>query len=284
MLRLAGKGRRILLVGLLVQTLLNLPARAELKPEWELGVGVAAIDFPLYRGAAERASYLLAAPYVQYRGKFLQVDRDRVRGLLFRSDRLELDISVNGAVPVSSKDSEVRRDMPDLDPTLELGPSLNVHLYYDERRHTNLDLRLPVRAVIATNLQRFERQGWLFQPQLNLDLNSVAGSGWNLGLLGSLLYGDQGYHSYFYGVAPQYATATRPAYSAPGGFSGKQLLASLSRRRGDIWMGAFVKWDDLSGAVFADSPLVQRRQSFAAGFMVAWVFAKSDKLVEVSDD
>jgi len=268
----------------LCAAVLGLPAQAELKPEWELGLGLAAIDFPLYRGAAERRSYLLPAPYVQYRGEFLQVDRERVRGLLFRHDRVELDISVNGSVPVSSQDSEARRDMPDLDPTLELGPELNLHLYYDERRHTNLDLRLPVRAVMAVNRHRIERQGWLFQPQLNLDLKRVRQSGWDLGLVAGLLYGDQGYHGYFYDVAPQYATAQRPAYSAPGGFAGKQFIAALSRRQGDTWMGAFVKWDDLSGAVFADSPLVQSRQAFSAGFMVAWVFAKSDRLVDVSDD
>jgi outer membrane scaffolding protein for murein synthesis (MipA/OmpV family) len=258
-------------------------ARAELKPEWELGAGPAFVDFPLYRGAAERRSYLLPVPYVQYRGKFLQVDRDRVRGLLFRRERVELDLSVNGAVPVNSKDSEVRRDMPDLDPTVELGPSLIYHLYYDERRHTNLDLRLPVRAVFAVNTREISRQGWLAQPTLNLDLRRAI-PGWNLGLQGSLLYGDRDYHSYFYDVAPQYATAVRPAYRAPGGYAGRQLLAALSRRYGQMWMGGFLKWDDLNGAVFADSPLVQRRQSFAAGFMVAWVFATSDRLVEVSDD
>lgn len=268
----------------LLLALVGLPAQAELKPEWELGLGVAAIDFPLYRGAAERRSYLLPAPYVQYRGEFLQVDRERVRGLLLRHDRVELDISVNGSVPVSSQDSEARRDMPDLDPTLELGPELNLHLYYDDRRHTNLDLRLPVRAVMAVNRHRIERQGWLFQPQLNLDFKRVRQSGWDLGLVAGLLYGDQGYHGYFYDVAPQYATPQRPAYSAPGGFAGRQFVAALSRRQGDTWMGAFVKWDDLSGAVFADSPLVQSRQAFSAGFMVAWVFAKSERLVDVSDD
>ena len=258
-------------------------AQAELKPEWELGAGPAAIDFPLYRGAAERRSYLLPVPYVQYRGKFLQVERDRVRGLLYRRERLELDISVNGAVPVRSQDTEARRDMPDLDPTLELGPSLIYHLYYDERRHTNLDLRLPLRAVFAVSPQHLRSQGWLAQPTLNLDLRTVI-PGWSLGLQGSLLFGDRDYHSYYYDVAPQYATAARPAYSAPGGYAGKQLLASLSRRYGKLWLGGFLKWDDLGGGAFADSPLVQRRQSFAAGFMVAWVFAQSEKLVEVSDD
>lgn len=263
--------------------LVAVAARAELKPEWELGAGVAGIDFPLYRGAAERRTYLLPVPYVQYRGKILQVDRDRVRGILFRRGELELDLSVNGSPPVSSSDSAARRDMPDLDPTVEFGPSLTAHLYYDERRQTNLDLRLPVRAVYAVNLNRFESAGWLAQPTLNLDLRTVI-PGWNFGAQGSLFFGDRAYHGYFYDVAPRYATSTRPAYGASGGYGGKQLLMSLSRKRGDMWMGAFVKWDDLSGAVFADSPLVQRGQSFAAGFMVAWVFARSEKLVEVSED
>lgn len=257
-------------------------ARAELKPKWELGLGLAGIDFPAYRGAAERRSYLLPLPYVQYRGEFLQVDRDRVSGLLFRRERVELDVSINGSVPV--RDVEVRQGMPDLDPTLELGPSLKVHLLFDERRQTNLDLQLPVRAVFAVGPGRFERQGWLFHPRLNLDLKRVARSDWNLGLVAGLLYGDQGYHSYFYDVAPQYATAARPAYRAGAGYAGKQFIASLSRRRGDLVMGAFVKWDDLSGAVFADSPLVQSRQAFSAGFLVAWVFSKSEEMVEVSGD
>ncbi len=263
---------------------LLLPAQAELKPEWELGAGVAAIDFPIYRGAEERRIYVLPTPYVQYRGKFLQVDRERVRGLLFRRERVELDISVNGSVPVSSKDSRARQGMPDLDPTLELGPELQVHLYYDERKHTNLDLRLPVRPVFAVNFGRFDHVGWLAHPQLNLDLRNVLRSGWNLGLQAGWLYGDRGYHAYFYDVAPQYATADRPAYSAGGGASGRQFIAALSRRRGDVWMGAFAKVDDLRDAVFAGSPLVRRREDYTLGVALAWIFARSDKLVDVSDD
>jgi outer membrane scaffolding protein for murein synthesis (MipA/OmpV family) len=259
-------------------------AQAELKPEWELGAGVAAIDFPLYRGSADRRTYVLPTPYVQYRGKFLQVDRERVRGLLFRRERVELDISVNGSVPVSSEGSSARQGMPDLDPTLELGPELQLHLYYDERRHTNLDLRLPLRPVFAVNFGRFDHVGWLAHPQLNLDLKNVLRSGWNLGLQAGWLYGDRGYHAYFYDVASPYATATRPAYSAPGGASGRQFIAAVSRRQGDVWMGAFLKREDLRSAVFAGSPLVQKQEDISAGFAIAWVFAKSQKLVETSDD
>lgn len=272
-----------MLLGLL-SALLTLPAQAELRPQWELGVGLAGLDFPHYRGAYERRSYLLPVPYFLYHGDILRITRDRMRGLLFRSGAVEMDISVNGSVPVNSNDSVARRGMPDLDPTLEIGPSLNVHLYFDERRKTNLDLRLPVRRVIATNFSRFETQGWLFQPQLNLDFRNLQQSGWNLGLVAGLYFADQQYHQYFYDVAPQYATADRPAYSAGAGYSGAQFLTSLSKRYEKVWVAGFVKWDDLNGAAFVDSPLVKSRQSFAVGFVVSWILFSSDKRVEVSDD
>ena len=260
------------------------PAWAELKPQWELGVGVAGIDFPVYRGADERKSYLLPVPYVQYHGDVVQVDRERMRGLLFRRDLVEMDISINGSVPVKSNDTAERYGMPDIDPILEIGPSVNVHLYFDEKRRTNLDLRLPVRAAISTDFSSVSFRGWLFQPSLNLDFRNMRQSGWNLGFVAGLLYADQRYHQYFYDVAPQYATATRPAYTAGGGYSGSQYIAALSKRFPGYWVGGFMKWDDLEGAAFMGSPLVTRGRAFSVGFAVSWILSTSDKMVEVSDD
>lgn len=246
-------------------------------------MGFAYVDFPLYRGAASRKSYVLPTPYVQYHGKFLQADRDQVRGLIYKGEGAELDLDFNGSPPVNSDDADIRRGMPDLDPTFEIGPRLNLHLWKNADRHHRLDLLLPVRAVFGVSTAHVNRVGWLAQPKVNLDLDRIV-DGWNLGLQGSFFYGDRDYHAFLYGVAPEYATSARPAYSAEGGYGGKQFLASLSRRRGDVWMGAFLKWDDMTGAVFAHSALVQSRQQFSAGFMVAWVFSKSDKLVEVRND
>jgi len=259
-------------------------AQTELRPEWEIGAGFAAIDFPVYRGSADRRSYLLPIPYFVYNGEVLQINRERVRGLIFRSDSFELDISVNGSVPANSSDSAARRGMPDLDATLELGPSLNYHFYYSEDKKTNFDLRLPLRSVTASNFSRFQNAGWLFQPQLNLDIRDIARSGWNLGLVGSMIFSDQRYNQYFYDVPVQYATLARPAYTANGGYAGTQFIAALSKRHDGLWMGGFVKWDDLTAAVFADSPLVEDKQYFTIGFAATWVLDKSDKMVEVSYD
>jgi outer membrane protein len=258
-------------------------AQTELKPQWEAGAGFAAIDFPMYRGSNERRSYLLPIPYFVYRGDTVQINREHVRGLIFKRDRVEMDISVNGTVP--AKGAIARQGMPDLDPTLEVGPSLNVHLYYSEDRKRNFDVRMPVRGVVASDFKHVQPVGWLFQPQLDADFLDVGHSGWNIGLVGGLVFSDQRYNQYFYNVAPQYATAARPAYAVGGGYAGTQCIFAFNKRRQDgRWMGGFMKWDNLNGAVFADSPLVKTRQYFTVGFAVTWTLDKSDKMVEVHND
>lgn len=257
-------------------------AQTESKPLWELGAGIGGIDFPVYRGSDERRPYLLPVPYFVYRGETLQISREQVQGLLFRHERVEMDISLNGSVP--AKGAAARQGMPDLDPTLELGPSLKFHLYYSPDKLTNFDFRTPLRAVVASDFKRVHDEGWLFQPQLNLDFRDISHSGWNVGLVGGVIYADQRYHQYFYDVAPQYATSTRPTYAANGGYSGTQFIFAINKSANGRWMGGFMKYDDLSGAVFADSPLVKSKQYFTVGFAVTWVLDKSDKMVEVSND
>lgn len=259
-------------------------AQTEIKPQWEIGAGFAAIDFPIYRGSDERHLYLLPVPYFVYRGDVLQINRERVRGLIFRRDSVEMDVSMNGSVPAKSKDSIARQGMPDLDPTLEIGPSLNVHFYYSEDKKTNFDFRMPLRAVTATDFKHTQSVGWLFQPQLDADFHDVGESSWDIGLVGGLIYSDRRYHQYFYNVAPQYATATRPAYTAGGGYSGTQFIFAVNKNHDGRWMGGFLKWDSLKGAVFEDSPLVRSKQYFTFGFAVTWMLDKSNKMVEVSNN
>jgi len=258
-------------------------ARAEQLPLWEAGVGAVALGFPDYRGSDERQFWLLPFPYLVYRGEFLQADERRLRGLFFKTDRLELDVSVNGSVPVDSSENDARRGMPDLDATLEIGPALNVLLARSNDHKTRLELRLPVRAVLASDFTYVRQVGWAFQPNLNVDVADPLGyGGWNLGLLAGPLFTDQRYNRYFYGVEAPYATATRPAYSAGGGYAGTQLIASLSKRYREFWLGGFIRWDTLNGATFADSPLVRDKQSIAGGFAMAWILGKSRTMVETA--
>ena len=258
-------------------------ARSAELPLWEAGAGIAVLDFPDYRGSDERHTLVLPIPYLVYRGDFLKADRESIRGQFYKDDRLDLHLSVNGSIPVDSSDNSARRGMPDLDPTLEIGPNLTVMLLRSDTTHLNL--RFPVRAVIATDLSHARDVGWVFQPQINVDFYDtwLPGEGWNLGFAAGPLFGNRRYHNYFYGVAPAFATPQRPTFTAAGGYAGMQWIAALSKRYPSYWVGGFVRADTLSGAVFEASPLVRQKDSFAAGFAIAWIFGRSQRLVEAEN-
>jgi len=250
------------------------------RPLWELGVGLAGLRVPDYRGSDQTSSYLLPLPFIVYRGKFLRADKDGARAVIVDAPRFEIDLSLGASVP-TSKDNEARSGMADLKPIIEFGPNAIISLFRSDDRKFKLDLRLPLRA--AFTVESSPRMiGTTFSPNLNLDVAKVAG-GWNLGLLAGPLYGDRRYHQYYYGVDAGEATAQRPAYRAQGGYAGWQAIAAASQRFGNAWVGAFVRYDSVRGAVFEDSPLVRRNSGITIGLGVSWVLARSSELVTSSD-
>ena len=261
---------------------LALPAHAELRPEWEFGLGATGFTFPDYRGSDESRAYLLPFPYVIYRGNFLRIDRQGARAVFLETDRVEFDISLSGTPPVDSSKNRAREGMPDLDPTFEIGPRMNVVLARSADRDQALSFRLPVRAVIATDLSYADPQGWTVYPNLTYDSRPHFLEGrWRLGLQAGLLYANGRYHQYFYGVDEQFATPERPAFTAKGGYSGAALAASLTRRFQRIWVGAFARYENLKGVAFESSPLMRRDYAFTAGIAFAYIFAESKNQVEV---
>jgi MipA family protein len=257
------------------------PAQATDQPLWEFGLGVGAIGFADYRGSATSHAYPVPVPYGYYNGKFLQADRDGVRGKLFNQEWVELNISFDASTPV--RNDRERSGMPDLRPTVEAGPSLDFHLFKTDDRKVKLDLRLPIRGAVTVQASP-HIAGWTFTPRLNLDVADPAGfTGWHLGLLAGPLFADRRYHRYFYNVDPQFATLTRPEYSASAGYSGTQFLTALSKRYPKFWFGTYARYDSLSGAVFDDSPLVQRKSYWTAGIGFAWIIHTSSQLVHVPD-
>jgi outer membrane scaffolding protein for murein synthesis (MipA/OmpV family) len=101
-------------------------ARADRLPLWEAGAGAYAFSLPDYRGSDQSRGYLYPLPYFRYRGRLLEVGgRKGLASLLvFERRRAELDLSLNASQPAPSERSDARRGMPDLAPTLEIGPVL----------------------------------------------------------------------------------------------------------------------------------------------------------------
>jgi outer membrane scaffolding protein for murein synthesis (MipA/OmpV family) len=242
---------------------------------------VGAIAFQDYRGSDTAHAYPLPIPYVIYRGKFLKADREGVRGTLLDQDWVELNLSGNATTPV--KNDRARSGMPDLRSTLELGPALNFHLLKLDDAHVKFDLRVPLRAAITVEASP-KYIGWTFTPQFALDVVDPLGyAGWNAGFLVGPLFADNRYHDYFYSVASRYALVSRPQYDAVGGYAGTQAITALSKRFPKYWVGAYVRYDTLSGAAFVDSPLVQRNSYWSAGFGFAWMIHTSAEMVDVPD-
>ena len=273
----------ISLTGILCVFLSSFASGDEL-PLWEAGLGFTGLSMPDYRGSNEQRDYLFPLPYLVYRGDILKLDRKGMRGLLFQSDRVELNISADGGVPVRSGRNSARANMPNLDPTLQIGPSLDICLVRDCEADQTVQVRFPVRAVLASDLSRVQGIGFVANPQLNVDFKNIGpGKGWNFGFALGPIFATERYHDYFYQVSPQYAVpSVRPSYDAHSGYSGSMIVMALSKRFDHVWFVSFARYDDLNGAVFTDSPLVKTRHSYMGGFGFAWVFGQSSTLVHAS--
>ncbi|MHB8257401.1 MAG: MipA/OmpV family protein [Acidiferrobacterales bacterium] len=278
----AGRDRLRRMLAAVLLASVAVPVHAAQRPLWEIGFGVAPLTVPDYRGSDEQRNYVLPLPYLVYRGDFVTVDRHGVAGHVLRNRRIRLSVSLNAGVPVKSSGNDARAGMPDLYPTLEAGPVLDVCLDPVCRREPTWSFSLPARAVIATDLRHTRYIGWVFNPAINYDTQLLLGAGrWNFGAALGPVFATAQQNVYYYQVDPAYVTPTRPAYAARGGYGGMRMTIGVSRRFRSTWFGAFVRYDNLSGAVFENSPLVRVRNSFMAGFGIAWIFAHSAAMVPV---
>ena len=241
----------------------------------EFGIGVGAVDFPAYDGAAEKRQLVLPFPYFSVRSRFLDADRDEVRGKLLRSDDWSLDVDFGGNVDVTSSDTKERQGMPDLDWLGEVGPALRYHVWRGEPGN-GIDFVLPARVASSVHALTFHHRGFDSDPRLEWHATWFQ-AGQDRLILDANVAGrfvDRGYANYYYGVAPQYATPTRQTYDAPGGYAGWSTQAGVSWHRGDMVYGAFIEHTSLHGAAFQSSPLVGDAGGWSFGLAVSWVLQR----------
>ncbi len=244
---------------------------AATKPKWELGVGLGGLSLPHYRGSDQRSEYAAPIPYIRYNGKRLKVDKEGGRFYFYNGEHVTVDVSTAFSFPVDSTDNRARQNMPDLDTIIELGPKIQFNLYESGNKNLRFRLALPLRAAIATDISNTQAIGWVFSPYLQVRYYS----GWESAISIGPVWASEEYHDYFYQVAPEYATSSRPAYDAKAGYSGSRITLTVSRRFNRIWFGFFAKYDNLNNAAFIDSPLIRQNDSLMMGFALSWVFKES---------
>lgn len=241
---------------------------------WDLGAGVAAFNLDLYPGSADKKNYVVPLPYFTLESKRLEVDAG-IKGFLFKSDRVVLDMSADLGIPVDSSDSRARTGMPDLNAVVQFGPSLEFLL--DGRRRDHLDVRfeLPLRAVISSDIKQTNSEGWLLEPHFSIEKHRMYKSGLAMKISLGFKYGTRDYHAYYYDVAPVFSTAIRPAYAADKGYGGLFSEMRASWREGNWIWWTYLRYHNLNGAVFEDSPLVEQKDYYLLGVGFAWVFAQN---------
>jgi hypothetical protein len=189
------------------------------------------------------------------------------------NERVDFDVGFAGSLP--SRDVEARAGMPDLGLLLEFGPRLN-YLIVSPTPTSRLRIEVPLRAVFEVHAG-VRRQGATFEPRLVFDSRET-GSPWGYDLSFGAVFGDRGINRYLYDVAPQYATATRPAYTASGGLMLMRVGTSVNYRfRPDVRMYAYAREESYARSANLDSPLVKGSNGASFGVGVRWMLGRSSK-------
>lgn len=243
------------------------------EPLWEVGVVGGAAVTPAYPGSEDQSRRGLLLPFFIYRGEVIRADQGGIGARLFKSERLELDVGLAASLPARSDDVQARAGLPDLGSLVEFGPRLKVGLVRFSPA-SRLRLDLPLRTVIEAR-SGLRTQGFTFEPKLVYELRGPQGA-WSFDANLALVMGERKINRYFYEVAPQYATVSRPAYEADAGLMLVRAGASGSRMlHPDLRMFGFLRYDSYANAANRASPLMKRDSGASAGFGFAWTIKRS---------
>jgi outer membrane scaffolding protein for murein synthesis (MipA/OmpV family) len=250
------------------------PTTAEVHPLWEAGVGVIAGAIADYPGSDQYRVRGAPIPYFIYRGDFFRSDQSGTR-LRTGSGNVEWEFSGGGTLS-SSSDSGARAGMPRLDYLLEAGPKAKITVA-KLTPNSRVLIDLPVRTAASTDFSsRFRPRGFTFSPDVTYEDQSLLGSSWSGRVSLGVEFATQSLQEFYYGVAPQYAAADRPAYQAHGGYFGSDVAFTAFRTlKRNFHVFVAVDFDSYKGAASQDSPLFRSGGGVGAAVGFAWSFKQS---------
>lgn len=233
----------------------------------ELGLGIGGVVSPDYRGSSEYQKTISPIPYFVYRGRYFKADRDGIRSDLLQREWYELNFSASATVTPESHRTPLRAGMPNLYSTVELGPAININLTGEQIKDEWM-LSLPLHGVVAVS-ENPEFVGWAFHPHVARRWQSGERT---LTFRTGPYFANRQYHRHYYRVAQEYVNPERPEYDVGGGYSGWSSQLVLSQRRGQWWWGVYARYENLGGATFVESPLVETKHVTNIGGGISRVF------------
>jgi len=248
------------------------PKRPE-RPLWEIGLAGIGVKQVAYPGSSYSVNRGLVVPYFIYRGKVVRAEGGGLGLRTVRKPRYQLDLGFSGSFG-SGSNVPARVGMPNIGTLIEAGPVLKIRLG-DLSRPGPWRIDLPLRGVLDVS-DSFSYRGLAFEPQLVY--RRWLTPKWRLRVTAGFVFGDRRLASTFYGVDPQFATATRSAYRARAGLIATRALTSLSYRiTRYLSITGFARYDSVAGAANRASPLVQRNGGLTYGLNMSWTVRQSSE-------
>lgn len=235
--------------------------------EFNFGLGYIGLKTHHYRGSDETKIFNLYVPYVSYESEHFEAQNGLVNTYFLRSRFLSLKLSFGVNPAVESDSNKARKDMPELNYNFGIGPMAIFHLIKSE--HFRLDIDTNIRRELETDFSLTRSFGVTRSTYISADF---LGETWSSSISYGHTYADKGFHEYYYEVEQDYATADRPEYSARSGLSSKVLILTFKKRFGDFLFFPFYRQEDITDAVYADSPLVKQEKYEFFGLGIFYLF------------
>jgi outer membrane protein len=266
-------------------------AEQEMEPLWEVRLAAFTRYGPSYPASEDSQFNIVPAPFPIYRGRFLRVGDDSekpVRGRVFRRDRIKLDLDFAMTFGSDSDDIDARKGMPDLDIMLEVGPELELEFTESTRKGAHIFLALPLRAATSFDGFNPDYRGMVFAPEVryrrSFEKSRSKYTLPELKLRVTPTWASNRDMDYFYKVQEEFATETRDAFDAKGGYIGTEFSASMKYPLSDkleLWGGVTLGYH--GGAKNEDSPLFTDKFTESVYVAFIWRLWESKTKVPAND-
>jgi len=266
-MRYCYKMKKIIIILLLIH---NSPVTAETL--WKLGAGIGNITANSYPGSDETESVTSPIPYLKVKTKWFDLDREGLHTNWFKQTNFRVDFTFDLGLPVESEKNSLRTGMSDLQPVGLIGPMLIYQLADSEQ--IKWQLQLPLAYAYAFDGLDASSIGWSINPRIYFNY-LIKNDGYPVDVSASFgpLYGSEDFHQYYYNVTADYANSNRSIYNTEEGDAGYRLNVSMTQRKNGYWLGLYLRYQNISNAVFVDSPLVKEKDYWFVGLGISWLFA-----------